>query len=278
MSVAATLSPAADVRADFPGMVTGDGAPWHYLDTAATAQKPQAVLDAMNNALGRDYATVHRGVYGRSAEMTLGYEAARRKVAEFMRAASDNEIVFVRGATEGINLVAHSWGSENLREGDRIMLSQLEHHSNIVPWQMVAERTGAAIDVCPLTEDGRIDLDALEAMLTPRHKMVALAHLSNVLGSVLDARRAARHAAKGGCASSRASSSGSLARAKRLEKPRLISVRKRWAQFEEGATPISRQRACTTQSAASSASAVRSRGSRRSKPIDQDCKHASGKA
>jgi cysteine desulfurase / selenocysteine lyase len=179
------------LKADFPGMVTADGNRWHYLDTAATAQKPQAVIDAMSNALGRNYATVHRGVYGRSAQMTLGYEAARRKVAEFMCAASENEIVFVRGATEGINLVAQSWGMANLREGDRIMLSQLEHHSNIVPWQMVAERTGAAIDVCPLTEDGRIDLDALETMLTPRHKMVALSHLSNVLGSVLDARRAA---------------------------------------------------------------------------------------
>ena len=179
------------LKADFPGMVTADGKPWHYLDTAATAQNPQAVLDAMNNALGRDYATVHRGVYGRSAQMTLGYEAARRKVAEFMRAASENEIVFVRGATEGINLVAKSWGMAHLQEGDRIMLSQLEHHSNIVPWQMVAERTGSVIDVCPLTEDGRIDCDALETMLTPRHKLVALAHLSNVLGSVLDARRAA---------------------------------------------------------------------------------------
>jgi len=187
-----SASPAAiGLKGDFPGMVTAEGAPWHYLDTAATAQKPQAVIDAMSNALGRDYATVHRGVYGRSAQMTLGYETARRKVANFMRAASENEIVFVRGATEGINLVAQSWGLSQLQEGDRIMLSQLEHHSNIVPWQMVAERTGAEIDVCPLTEDGRIDLDALETMLTPRHKMVALAHLSNVLGSVLDARRAA---------------------------------------------------------------------------------------
>lgn len=191
MSVAATLSPAADVRADFPGMVTGDGALWHYLDTAATAQKPQAVIDAMTRALGVDYATVHRGVYGRSAQMTLGYEAARRRVAEFIGAKGEDEVVFVRGATEAINLVAASWGMAQIGEGDRIVLSMLEHHSNIVPWQMVAERTGAQIDVCPLTEDGRIDLGALEAMMTPRTRLVALAHVSNVLGSVLDARAAA---------------------------------------------------------------------------------------
>ena len=187
MTDAATLTR----KADFPGLVAPDGSPWHYLDTAASAQKPQAVLGAMNRALGSDYATVHRGVYGRSAQMTLGYEAARRRVAGFMGARSENEIVFVRGATEAINLVAASWGMANIGEGDRIVLSTLEHHSNIVPWQMVAERTGAQIDVCPLTEDHRIDLGALEALLTPRTKLVSLAHVSNVLGSVLDARAAA---------------------------------------------------------------------------------------
>ncbi|MXP28073.1 SufS family cysteine desulfurase [Porphyrobacter algicida] len=180
-----------DRRSDFAGLLTADGEPWHYLDTAASAQKPRAVIEAMSRALGPDYATVHRGVYGRSAQMTLGYEAARRRVAEFIGATSENEVVFVRGATEAINLVASSWGGANLRGGDRIMLSTLEHHSNIVPWQMLAERTGAEIDVCPLTEDDRIDLDALEAMLTERHKIVSLAHVSNVLGSVLDVRRAA---------------------------------------------------------------------------------------
>ncbi len=187
MTDAATLTR----KANFPGLVAPDGSPWHYLDTAASAQKPQAVVDAMNRALGSDYATVHRGVYGRSAQMTLGYEAARRRAADFMGARSENEIVFVRGATEAINLVAASWGMANIGEGDRIVLSTLEHHSNIVPWQMVAERTGAQIDVCPLTEDHRIDLGALEALLTPRTKLVSLAHVSNVLGSVLDARAAA---------------------------------------------------------------------------------------
>ncbi|WP_369026423.1 cysteine desulfurase [Qipengyuania sp. RANM35] len=187
MSDAATLTR----KADFPGLVTADGQPWHYLDTAATAQKPQVVIDAMTRALGRDYATVHRGVYSRSANMTLAYEAARKRVADFIGARSENEVVFVRGATEAINLVAQSWGMVHIGEGDRIVLSTLEHHSNIVPWQMVAERTGAQIDVCPLTEDHRIDLGALEALLTPRTKLVALAHVSNVLGSVLDARAAA---------------------------------------------------------------------------------------
>ncbi|WP_340265663.1 aminotransferase class V-fold PLP-dependent enzyme [Sphingobium mellinum] len=177
---------ALKLRDDFPGVGN-----WHYLDSAATAQKPQLVIDAIARAYGPDYATVHRGVYERSANMTLAYEAARRKVAQFIGATSDSEIVYVRGATEGINLVAHSWAGTQLKAGDRILLSLLEHHSNIVPWQLVAERVGAAIDVVPLTQDGQIDLDAMAAMITPAHKMVALAHVSNVLGSVLDCRRAA---------------------------------------------------------------------------------------
>ena len=123
--------------------------------------------------------------------MTLAFEAARRRVAGFIGAPSPDEVIFVRGATEGINLVAQSWGGSQLKAGDRILLSTLEHHSNIVPWQMIAERTGAEIDVVPLTEDGRIDLDAMAGMIGPRHRLVALAHVSNVLGSVLDARRAA---------------------------------------------------------------------------------------
>jgi cysteine desulfurase/selenocysteine lyase len=167
-----------DSRADFPGI--GD---WHYLDTAATAQKPQVVIDAIARGYGPDYATVHRGVYSRSANMTLAYEAARRRVAQFIGAGSDSEIVFVRGATEAINLVAQSYPHKG-----RVLVSQLEHHSNIVPWQLA----GWEVDVCPLTTDGVIDLDAAEAMLTPAHTMVAFAHVSNVLGSVLDAKRAAK--------------------------------------------------------------------------------------
>jgi len=176
-----------DVLADFPAIPAG----WAYLDSAATAQKPQPVLDAIARAYGETYATVHRGVYQRSADMTLAYEAARKRVARFINAPSPDEVVFVRGATEGINLVAQSWGGTHLKPGDRILLSTLEHHSNIVPWQLVADRVGAEIDVIPLTMDGRVDLDAMAAMLTPAHKLVALAHVSNVLGSVLDAKRAA---------------------------------------------------------------------------------------
>lgn len=174
----ATLARPLDGRADFPGI--GE---WHYLDTAATAQKPQAVIDAIARAYGPDYATVHRGVYSRSANMTLAYEAARRRVAQFIGAGSDSEIVFVRGATEAMNLVAQSFPNKG-----RVLVSQLEHHSNIVPWQLA----GWQVDVCPLTVDGVIDLDAAEAMLTPAHTMVAFAHVSNVLGSVLDAKRAAK--------------------------------------------------------------------------------------
>ncbi|MEP2735317.1 MAG: SufS family cysteine desulfurase [Erythrobacter sp.] len=187
-----------NLREDFPGLTTAEGKRWHYLDTGATAQKPQAVIDAMTAAMGADYATVHRGVYSRSAEMTSAFEAARARVASFIGAASENEIVFTKGATEGINLVAQGWGGENIQSGDRIMLSALEHHSNIVPWQMLAERAGAHIDICPLTEDHRIDLDWLEANLTEQHKIVALAHVSNVLGSILGAKRAAKAAHKVG--------------------------------------------------------------------------------
>ncbi len=182
---AITSSVSARTKADFAGLKD-----WHYLDTAATAQKPQVVLDAMLRAGGADYATVHRGVYARSANMTLAFEAARAKVAAFI-GGLEAEIVFTRGATEAINLVAQTWGQSNLKAGDRILLSVLEHHSNIVPWQLLRDRTGVEIDVCPLTEDGQIDLDAAEAMLTPAHKLVAFAHVSNVLGSTLDAARAA---------------------------------------------------------------------------------------
>ncbi|MGA9582983.1 MAG: cysteine desulfurase [Allosphingosinicella sp.] len=186
MDIAVSARP-LDRVADFPAIPEG----WSYLDTAATAQKPKAVIEAIGRGYSETYATVHRGVYQRSSEMTLAFEAARRRVAAFIGAPSPNEIVFVRGATEGINLVAQSWGGANLKPGDRILLSMLEHHSNIVPWQLIAERTGAGIDVVPLTEDGRIDLDAMAAMLTERHRLVALAHVSNVLGSVLDSKRAA---------------------------------------------------------------------------------------
>jgi cysteine desulfurase / selenocysteine lyase len=188
MSVAPILAATnAPLRDQFPGVGN-----WHYLDTGATAQKPQVVLDAMILAGGADYATVHRGVYARSANMTLAFEAARRRVASFIGGQED-EIVFTKGATEAINLVAQCWPAVP-GHGRRVLLSQLEHHSNIVPWQLA----GWEVDVCPLTADGQIDLDAAEAMLTNNFDMIAFAHVSNVLGSVLDVKRAAALARKVG--------------------------------------------------------------------------------
>ena len=179
MNVEAKLTPALSVRGEFPAI-----AGWHYLDSAATAQKPQAVIDAITHAYARDYATVHRGVYERSAVMTQSYENARGAVAGFIGAASASEIVFTRGATEAINLVAQSLP----RDGrGRVLLSELEHHSNIVPWQLA----GYEVDAVPITKDGQIDLDAAERMISDQHRVVAFAHVSNVLGSILDAKCAA---------------------------------------------------------------------------------------
>jgi cysteine desulfurase/selenocysteine lyase len=175
-----------DLKGEFPGVPED----WAYLDAAATAQKPRAVVDAIARAYALDYATVHRGVYARSATMTERYEAAREAVARFIGATAEG-VVFVRGATEGINLVARSWGDAHVGAGDRILLSRLEHHSNIVPWRLLADRTGAEIDVAPLTDDGRIDEAALISLIGPRTRLVAVAHVSNVLGSILDVRRVA---------------------------------------------------------------------------------------
>ena len=178
MNAPARIASALNVRDQFPGV--GD---WHYLDSAATAQKPQAVIDAIAQAYGPDYATVHRGVYQRSSDMTARYEAARAAAASFIGGKAE-ELVFTRGATEAINLVARTLPKEGR---NRVLLSQLEHHSNIVPWQLA----GFEVDAVPLTADGRIDLDAAAQMLTKEHRVVAFAHVSNVLGSALDASRAA---------------------------------------------------------------------------------------
>jgi len=172
------INSALSVRGQFPAIVG-----WHYLDSAATAQKPQAVIDAITQAYARDYATVHRGVYERSAVMTESYEAARAAASKLIGGRA-NELIFTRGATEAINLVARSLPKDGR---NRVLLSQLEHHSNIVPWQLA----GYEIDAVPLTSDGQIDLDAAEKMLTEEHSVVAFAHVSNVLGSILDAKRAA---------------------------------------------------------------------------------------
>ncbi|HEX6411002.1 MAG TPA: cysteine desulfurase [Sphingomicrobium sp.] len=181
MTAPVRLSPnsALDVRSQFPAIEN-----WHYLDSAATAQKPQAVIDAITQAYSRDYATVHRGVYERSAAMTDAYERSRAAASNLI-GGRPNEAIFTRGATEAINLVARSLPKEGR---NRVLLSQLEHHSNIVPWQLA----GYEVDAVPLTNDGRIDLDAAERLITEEHRVVSFAHVSNVLGSILDARRAAK--------------------------------------------------------------------------------------
>ena len=165
------------VRDQFPAIAN-----WHYLDSAATAQKPQAVIDAINKAYAQDYATVHRGIYERSAVMTQSYEDARGAASNLI-GGKPGELIFTRGATEAINLVARTL-PKNGR--NRVLLSELEHHSNIVPWQLA----GYEADVVPLTPDGQIDLDAAQQMLTEEHRVVAFAHVSNVLGSILNAKRA----------------------------------------------------------------------------------------
>lgn len=174
----------AAYRADFPVLQKPmNGRPLAYLDTAASAQKPRAVIDAMRGALESHYANIHRGLYAHSQQTTAAFEEARRKIADFIGALSEREIVFTRNATEAINLVAASWGA-GLREGDEIILSGMEHHANIVPWQLLRERTGIVIKVIPVLDNGTLDLDAFEKLLSPRTKLVGVVHISNALGTV----------------------------------------------------------------------------------------------
>ena len=170
-----------------------------YLDNGASAQKPRAVIDALSHVYEAEYANVHRGVHYMSQKATDAMEGAREKARGFINAAHAHETIFVRGATEGINLVASSWGRANLAPGDEIVLSVMEHHSNIVPWQIVAGQTGAAIRVAPISDDGALDIDALERLIGARTKMVAITHVSNALGTVVPVdeviRLARRHGA-----------------------------------------------------------------------------------
>jgi cysteine desulfurase / selenocysteine lyase len=186
------------IRRDFPilDIRVGDK-PLVYLDNAATTQKPQAVIDVTQRYYMLQNANIHRGVHYLSQQATDAYEQAREKMARFLGAGSAEEIVFVRGATEAINLVAQCWGGRFLHEGDEIVLTEMEHHANIVPWQMAAERTGARIRVAPVTDDGELDLPAMFALFGPRTRIVAFAHVSNALGTINPARDivAAAHAA-----------------------------------------------------------------------------------
>jgi cysteine desulfurase / selenocysteine lyase len=178
------------VRADFPVLKQKvHGKPLVYLDSAATAQKPSAVVDAIRHFHEVDCANIHRGVHELSQRSTAAYEETRLKSKRFLNARSKNELIFVRGTTEGINLVASTWGRRNVKEGDEIIISALEHHSNIVPWQMLCEEKSARLRVIPMNDRGELLLEEYEKLLNPRTKLVAFAHVSNALGTINPAAR-----------------------------------------------------------------------------------------
>jgi cysteine desulfurase/selenocysteine lyase len=195
------LSPAGDrydvarIRRDFPALALKVyGKPLVYLDNAASAQKPQAVLERMQKIYVERYANVHRGLHYLANEATEAYEAARESVRAFLNAARKEEIIFTRNATEGINLVAYTFGRERIKAGDEIVLSIMEHHSNIVPWHFLRERQGAVIKWAPVDEDGNFLLEEFEKLLTPRTKLVAVTHMSNVLGTVVPVKEVVERA------------------------------------------------------------------------------------
>ncbi len=182
----------AKVRADFPILSRQvHGKPLVYLDSAASAQKPRQVIEAISRAYSNEYANVHRGAYYLSETATAAYEAAREKVRAFMNARSVSEIVFTKGATESINLVASSYGRAFLKAGDEIVLTAVEHHSNIVPWQLLRDSVGCVLKVAPVNMDGSVDVAEFAKIIGPRTKLVAIAHVSNVLGTVLPVREIA---------------------------------------------------------------------------------------
>ncbi len=187
-SPAAVTTPAFDpaaIRLDFPILQQQvNGQPLVYLDNAATTQKPEAVIEAISHYYRHDNANVHRGAHTLSDRATVAFENARTTVARFINSPAPSQVIWVRGATEAINLVANSWGRGNLRAGDRILVSYLEHHSNIVPWQLIAAATGAEVIPIPVTAGGDIDLDALASLLDERVKLVAVNHVSNALGTI----------------------------------------------------------------------------------------------
>jgi cysteine desulfurase/selenocysteine lyase len=181
------------VRADFPILATqSHGKPLVFLDSAASAQKPRVVIEAVARVYAECYANVHRGVYELSMKATDAYEGARGTIQRFLNAASTKEIVFVRGTTEAINLVAGSYGRQHVRAGDEVLITGLEHHSNIVPWQLLCEATGARLRVVPITDSGEVVLDELERLISPRTRIVSVAHISNALGTLLPVKEIVR--------------------------------------------------------------------------------------
>ena len=187
------------IREDFPVLKQRiHGKPLVYLDSAATAQKPFAVIDAIRKFHEVDCANIHRGVHELSQRSTAAYEETRSKARRFLNARARNELIFVRGATEGINLVASSWGRKNVKEGDEIVISALEHHSNIVPWQMLCEEKGAKLRVIPMDDRGELLLEEYEKLLGPRTRMVAVTHVSNALGTINPVRQIVEMAHRAG--------------------------------------------------------------------------------
>lgn len=173
------------IRADFP--ILGQqlqGQPLVYLDNAATAQKPRSVIDALSRYYSDQNANVHRGVHHLSQIATDAYEAARRKIKQFINAKTDVECIFVKGTTEGINLIAQSYGRQHIKQGDEIIVSEMEHHSNIVPWYMLCEETGAKLRVIPMNDQGELCIDTYKSLFNERTKLVTVVHISNVLGTV----------------------------------------------------------------------------------------------
>ena len=179
------------IRQDFPVIANRQmaGKSLAYLDSAATAQKPQCVIDAMSTFYACNNSSINRGVYELAEQTTIAYEQSRQQVADFIGCADAKQIVFTSGTTESINLVAHGLAACHLKSGDEIIVSQMEHHANIVPWQQAVEKTGAVIRVAPLTDDGQLDVAGLEALVSPKTKLIALIHVSNVLGCVSPVQR-----------------------------------------------------------------------------------------
>src|SRR6184192_1531111 len=185
----------ARVREDFPALAMKVyGKPLVYLDNAASAQKPTAVLSRMDEAYRSEYANVHRGLHYLANTATEAYEGGRAKAAKFLNARRNEEIIFTRNATEAINLVASSWGGPNIKEGDEIVISIMEHHSNIVPWHFLRERQGAVIRWAPVDDDGTFLIDEFEKLLSPRTRMIAITHMSNMLGTVVPVKEVVRRA------------------------------------------------------------------------------------
>ncbi len=173
------------IRADFPVLAQQIyGKPLAYLDNAATTQKPQCVIDVISHYYEHDNANVHRGVHALSERATAAYEAARKTIAGFFNAASEREVIFTRGTTEAINLVASAWGGANIKAGDEVLITHMEHHSNIVPWQMLCERVGATLKVAPINDAGELIMSEFEALLCERTKLVGVVQMSNALGTV----------------------------------------------------------------------------------------------